>query len=126
LGPDWRVVPDTSSEVYLHRADHAGPWRIVGAVHRAAGPSRATEGGTWRAEYHDFENGLPRTIRLTSVDSDHFDLRLTLSQDELNVPLGAEAFTVRIPPNTEPITLQELKETGPLGTTRAAGGAASR
>jgi hypothetical protein len=111
LGTDWRVVPDGASDLYLRR--EAGQWRIVGAVHRRPGQSSAAGSG-WRAEYHDFQNGLPRTVRLTSSDSRRFDLRLTLSQVEVNVPLAAEVFTVRIPADTQPITLEELRESGPL------------
>lgn len=116
VGPDWRVVPDGPGEIYLRRDGRAGPWRIVGTVHRVAARIGEPVASAWRAEYHDFQDGLPRTVRLTAVDSNRFDLRLTLSQVELNVPLNDEAFTVRIPPNTDPITLQELKDAGPVGT----------
>ena len=57
----------------------------------------------WRAEYRDRQNGLPRSIRVTSVDDDGrtgaaFDLTLALSQVETNVPLGADVFRVEVPP----------------------------
>jgi hypothetical protein len=116
VGPDWRVVPDGPGEIYLRREGRTSPWRIVGAVHRVAARIGEPAASAWRAEYHDFQDGLPRTVRLTAVDSKRFDLQLRLSQVELNVPINDEAFTIRIPPNTEPITLQELKDAGPLGT----------
>ena len=110
---EWRIVPDGPGEVYLRRDARAGRWQIVAAVHRGAGASG------WRAEYRDFQPdgaaaGLPRAVRLVSEDGKRFDLRLTLSQVEINVPLDADAFRVQAPPRTEPITLDELKRSGPL------------
>jgi hypothetical protein len=110
-GNDWRIVPDGPGNVYLHRDSREGPWRLVAAVRESAG---------WRAEYRDFQqggstDGLPRSVRLTSTDAKRFDLRLSLSQVEINTALGSEVFTVQIPQNTEPITLEELERTGPLG-----------
>ena len=54
------------------------------AVHRGTAPT------SWRAEYRDFRTGgptggLPASVRLTSLDSKQFDLRLALSQVEVNV-----------------------------------------
>jgi hypothetical protein len=116
IGEDWRVVPDGSSDVYLHRDKPGAPWRIVAAVHRGSGTT------PWRSEYRDFQTagpsaGLPATVRLTSTDSKQFDLRLALSQVELNVPLDADVFRIQTPPGTEPITLEELRRSGPLSNT---------
>ena len=135
-GPDWRIVPDGRGEVYLRREARDGPWRIVAAVRRGVttgAPTAATTGvvagaaaGTsspagpsWRAEYRDFpvgpgSDGLPRTVRLVSADGRGFDLRLSLSQVETNPSLDAEVFSLRIPPGTAPITVEELTRSGPL------------
>jgi hypothetical protein len=115
VGDDWRIVPDRSGDVYLHRDDHAARWRIVAAEHRGAGAR------SWRAEYRDFQQGppatgLPKTVRLSSLDGKRFDLRLALSQVELNQPLGADVFTVPIPAGTQPITEEELRQSGPLAS----------
>lgn len=112
IGDDWRIVPDGAGEVYLRRDPRAGPWRLVAALHQGTGTA------AWRAEYRDFQSGaaagLPAGVRLTSADAARFDLRLTLSQVELNAALGDEAFTVQIPSGTDPIALDELKRSGPL------------
>jgi hypothetical protein len=42
-------------------------------------------------------------------------VQLALSQVELNVPLGPEVFRNQIPPSARPISLDELKTSGPLG-----------
>ena len=107
LGETWRVASDGSDEVYLNREGAAGPWRLVATVHRAAGAG-------WRAEYRDFQNGLPQSIRLVSTLAGRFDLRLGLSQIDVNTPLGAEVFRVQIPASAAPVSLDELKHSGPL------------
>lgn len=121
LGDDWRMIPQAADVAYLHRGSRNAPWQLVALVHGAANGAGEPNGTRYRAEYRDFLNGLPRTIRLTSVDSNRFDLRLTLSQVDINVPLDAEAFRVQIPPSTQPIELEELRRSGPLGAVRSDG-----
>jgi hypothetical protein len=112
IGADWRVVSDQSADLYLQRDSRAASWRLVAAVHREAGRPE------WRAEYRDFENGLPHTLRLASTDTNRFDLRLALSQVEINAPLEPAAFEVKIPPGSRPITIAELRDSGPLSDAR--------
>jgi hypothetical protein len=104
--PRWRVFPG-NEEVYLHRDRDADPWRLVVVVHRGQ-PS------AWRAEYRDFVSNLPRSIHLISTPVDRFDLQLTLSDIELNVPIPPETFRVQIPAGTTPLTIEELRSAGPL------------
>lgn len=115
-GADWRVVNDSAgSEIYLHRPGKGQLWQLVAMIHA---PSSGTAGSAWRAEYRDHQNGLPRTIRLASVDAagkrgDAFDVTLVLSQVEVNVPLEADVFRVQIPPSAAPITIDELRHARP-------------
>ncbi len=108
LGNDWRAVTVGPTDVYLRRYQRESKWQLVAAVRHAS----AAADREWRAEYADFENGLPRSVRLTSAPDGRFDLRLTLSQLELNTPLGPDVFRVEIPPAAEPLTLEELKRSG--------------
>jgi hypothetical protein len=110
FGENWRVTTDAAGrdEIYLRRGDATAPWQILTTVHHAA------EGG-WRAEYANFEGGLPRTIRLLSTPAGRFDLQLQLSQLEVNTPLGAEVFQLQVPVAAEPIGVDELRRSGPLG-----------
>jgi hypothetical protein len=108
IGDDWRVVSEGPSEMYFHRGSREGPWRLVAAVRRDPGRP------AWRVEYRDFEHNLPRTIRMISIDSSRFDLRLALSQVELNAKLPPAAFEVKIPPSADPLTIEELRRSGPL------------
>jgi hypothetical protein len=114
VGDDWRVVPDGERDLYLHRDSRLAGWRIVAAVHHESSTP------AWRAEYVEFNgaggsNGLPRTVRLASVGSNGFDLRLILSQVEINTKLDDGAFTIQVPATATRITLPELRAAGPLG-----------
>jgi hypothetical protein len=114
FGDGWRSVQAGDDLVYLRRLSPNEPWRLVAVVYRGQ-PGRPE----WRAEYRQFEDGLPRIVRFTSRPRDAFDLTLELSQLELNTPLGPAVFEVNVPPSFDPITLDELRRAGPF-----AGGAA--
>jgi len=114
LGSDWRMVSDgggaAGDELYLHRDGAAQPWRLVAVIHRPASQP------AWRAEYRDHQNGLPRSIRVATLDASKgaaFDLSLRLTQVETNVPLDAGVFRVEIPRSAQPITVDELRRARP-------------
>jgi hypothetical protein len=108
IGNEWIVIPGRR-RVYLRRPRATDPWRLVAAVQHDA------TGIEWRAEYSNFVGGLPRSIRLVSADGRRFALRLELSQVDTNVPIDVDAFRVENPPGSEPISLEELRDSGPLG-----------
>ena len=111
LGEDWILVHDRSSDLYLHRDPKVARWQLVAALHRLPGAdAREAE---WRAEYRDFQDGLPRAIHLANAGGTRFNLSLTLSQVALNEPLGPEVFRVEILPSAERITLDELRHARP-------------
>lgn len=97
-----------AADVYLRRERAADSWRIVAVVRRPG------TGPEWRAEYRDFLGDLPRTLRLTSADGRRFDLQVSLSQVDINVPLDVATFRPRVPAGMTPITLDELRSGGPL------------
>ena len=106
LGSDWRVLSLGTTEVYLRRDAKVGRWQLVAAIHKPAS-------GAWRADYRDFQDGLPRAMHFVSTDSKRFDLNLVLSQVALNESFGAEVFRVDIPRGTERITLDQLQNARP-------------
>jgi hypothetical protein len=111
FGDNWRVAPDGADNVYFRRdpstSSGQAPWRLVATMRRG-------ESG-WRAEYLMFDHNLPRMVRLVSLPAGRFDLQLDLSQVELNVALGPEAFRLQQTGAADPITLDELRRSGPLG-----------
>jgi len=125
-GADWRMLRalrgDGRDDVYLRRAGRSQPWQIAAVIQRRAEDVEVTgrprRNVAWLAEYRDRANGLPRSVRLVSVDpeghpSAAFDLTLALSQVETNVTLGADVFRVDIPRTAQPITLDELRRARP-------------
>jgi hypothetical protein len=106
LGADWRLATLGSTDVYLHRDPKVARWQIVSTIHKPAG-------GAWRADYRNFQDGLPRAVHLMSVGDKRFDLSLNLSQVALNESLGAEVFRVDVPPGVERITLDQLNHARP-------------
>lgn len=114
-GDQWRVIDAGDSSVYLHR--DANVWTVAAIVHAKNGRE------DWRAEYRDVQSGIARTVRLVSADPKRFDLRLALSQVEINTPLDADVFRVRVPESAMPISLDELRAAGPLRGKTDSGGA---
>ncbi len=84
---------------------------------RQARPVAAAR-GSLVLEYRAWQGGWPAEIQLRSAPpgGSAADLILALSQVETNVALAAEAFTIEIPNGTAPLTLEELRHAGPLGT----------
>jgi hypothetical protein len=98
----WAAVDSPSGTVYMRRVE--GRWR-VGAVTR----------GDLTVQYDAFVHARASTVFLkTSVA----DLALRLSQVEINTTIDPRAFEVEIPPDTRPLTLEELRRSGPLGEKR--------
>jgi hypothetical protein len=106
LGDEWIVFggPDAATRVYLRRRDAA--WRLA-----------AVERPDLVAAFEHSTGVQPSTVRLQSPSTGRgqaFDLSLQLSQVELNAAIPPEAFTVKVPPDAIPITLEELRQSGPM------------
>lgn len=92
-----------------------GRWILVG------GQSAGDGGPSWAVEYSDVVGGLPRTIRFERGDpgfEPEVTLTLRLSQLETNRPIDTAAFELTVPPGTPRLTLDELRQTGPLADVR--------
>ena len=76
---------------------------------------RAARRAPWEIEYDQWQGGLPRLVRLRSLQGQTaVDATLAVSQLETNVDVPAEAFTLEVPSNMAELTLDELREAGPL------------
>jgi len=112
FGDTWRTgAGEGGGKVYLHRESPSAPWTVATVLH--SGDALQWD---WRADYSDFHQGLPYRIHLVSRDTRRFDLQLTLSQVETGVLLASNVFRVQIPASAVPITLEELRRSGPLGS----------
>lgn len=97
---EWAAVDTGNATTYLRRV--AGAWRVGGAVRRQL-----------QVLYSDFSNGLPSTVHVRTGAV--ADITLRVSQLEINTSIDAKAFGVDVPADAVPITLGELRRSGPLG-----------
>ena len=89
------------AELYLRRTEK---WEI-----------RAARRNGWQLEYAQWSGQFPSTVRLLSHDqSVNVDLTATITQVQSNTDLDAAAFTVDVPRDAESITLEQLRNAGPL------------
>ncbi len=102
-GNGWASVDlDGGAVLYLTRS--AGGWVL-----------RAARRDRWQVEYTSWLGGYPRVVALRSLDpSSAVDLTATVGQLEANVEIPAAAFTVDVPADAAPVTLDDLREAGPL------------
>jgi hypothetical protein len=98
----WASIDlDGGAVLYLRRVN--GNWQ----------PQAATRQG-WNVQYSMWQGDFPRAVVLRSMSGVDVELSAAVSQLESNVPLDASAFSVTIPPGTGRLTLDELREAGPL------------
>ena len=77
---------------------------------------RAARRGDWRLEYPLWQGDFPSTVRLQSdTTGSRIDLTAQISQLEVNVDVDASAFTLNVPAAARPLSIDELRENGPLG-----------
>ena len=76
---------------------------------------RAARRTPWEIEYDQWLGGLPRQVRLRSLQGQApVDATLAVSQIEINVDVPATAFALDVPSNMVELTLDELRQAGPL------------
>jgi hypothetical protein len=116
----YAVTLDGPATVLLRRP--AGAWRVEGGSLEGVG-----------IEYRAFESGRPSRVRLRrplpgvepAPGTPTANLTLAISQVEINVDLPPNAFTVDVPADAVPLTLDELRDEGPLGGKEIIGRAAA-
>jgi hypothetical protein len=97
---EWAAVDTAGGITYLRRVE--GRWRVGAAVR-----------GNVQVLYADFVSGLPSTVHVRTGTV--ADITLRVSQLEVNTPIEPQAFEVNVPPDAIPLTLEELRRSGPLG-----------
>ncbi len=76
---------------------------------------RAASRDGWQVEYTAWQGGYPRVVALRSTgDSAAVDLTATVAQLEANVDIDAAAFTIDVPAEATPLSLDDLRANGPL------------
>jgi len=98
----WASIDlDGNAVLYLQRVN--GSWQ-----------PRAAKRQGWDVQYSLWQGDFPREVVLRSMSGLDVELSASVSQLEANVSLDASAFAVTTPPGTGRLTLDELREAGPL------------
>lgn len=102
--PDgWLAVDTGEATTYLRQVD--GRWRVAAAVRPPV-----------TVHYAAFTLARPSALRLQTAGPAAADVTARLSDVNINVPLEPEVFAVEVPASAVPLTLEELRRAGPLGT----------
>ena len=102
-GNGWASI-DLESGAVVYLQQQAGAWR-----------TRAARRDGWQIEYVVGARPFPESVRLQSTAADaRVDLTTDISQLETNLDIDAAAFRVDLPPDARPLSLEELRESGPL------------
>lgn len=98
----WASVDAGETTMWLRQI--AGRWRVAAATRQSIA-----------VHYADFGASRPATVRLRVSGEPGADLTLRLGDMDVNVPLDPAVFDLEIPRGAAPITLEELRRSGPLG-----------
>lgn len=109
-GADWAEIAASGRSAWFRRTDR---WRLVETEREALAVEFADPTGV--------QPGRLRIRRAASADRAALDVGLSVGQVETNVTLGADAFVVTVPADAAPITLDELRESGPLRASTTTG-----
>lgn len=112
FGSEWARVELAGGAAIFLQHDARGRWAI-----------RAGLRDRLRIEYPEGagEPGRPPAavrVRVEGPAGEGSDLRIAISQADLNPALGPEVFLVKVPADAAPITLPELRDAGPMGEKR--------
>jgi hypothetical protein len=114
-GSAWISTTLQNGPTVFVRRD-AGPWRLLRGMQEGDGVTTAD----WSVEYREFSSAFPTAVRLRErrpgpAGADVVtDLTLRVSQLEVNVMIDAAAFDLTVPSDASPISLDELRQNGPL------------
>lgn len=97
-GAVWQVVEEGETRAFLKHGV------LVAADYQG-----------WHVDYAAHEGGIARSVRVRrSLPRGDLDLAATLASVETNVDLDAAVFTVTVPAEASPITLDDLRAASPF------------
>ena len=76
---------------------------------------RAATRDRWQVVYDEWTTTFPSRIGIRSRSDATVDLVVTVTQSEANVAIDQTAFRATLPPDAEPMSLDELRAAWPLG-----------
>ena len=73
----------------------------------------AADYGPWRVDYSQHSGGYPRVVRVRRDDG-AIDITARVEQLQVNTQIDPRAWSVDVPPDADPMTLDELRSIAPL------------
>lgn len=103
----WIAASTGDGDTYLRRGGSG--WEVAAATR-----------GPVTIAYADYASGRPSTIRIRAEASGrtNADVTLRLSDVDINTTLDQRTFQIELPDRPIPLTLEELRRAGPLGSDR--------
>jgi len=99
----WASIDlEGGATLFLQRAGNS--WRV-----------RAARRDGWQIEYPAWPGAFPQSVRLRSDGQAlDVDMTATIMQLEANVPLDETTFAIDVPRDALPLSIEELRQSGPL------------
>ncbi len=97
------------------RAVTIGPERVAYLrVQNGQSVLTAADFGPWRIDYSAHAAGFPRVVRVRRSGDTALDITARIEQLQVNTQINARAWSVDVPPDAEPMNLDELRSIAPL------------
>ncbi|HYB95899.1 MAG TPA: hypothetical protein VEC39_13075 [Vicinamibacterales bacterium] len=100
-----------------------GGWRAVSLGPNRVGYLRAQNGqtvlaaadyGAWHLDYSAHAGGFPRLVRVRRAGDSAVDITARVEQLEVNTQINPRAWSVDVPSDADPMSLDELRSIAPL------------
>lgn len=101
-GRDWKAVTIGPDRVAYLRAQHGAPVLT------------AADYGAWHVDYSGHLSGFPRIVRVRRAGDNAIDVTARIEQLQVNTQINPRAWSVDVPSNADPMTLDELRSIAPL------------
>lgn len=112
-----RIHDGDRASIDIESSDQGQPRRATLFLKRSGSRWQlyAARRDRWQIEYTYGTGVFPQSVRLVSLSPDvAVNMAAALTGIETNVDIDAAAFTVQEQKNLQPLTLQELRQAGPL------------
>ena len=74
----------------------------------------AADYGPWHVDYSQHAGGFPRAVRVRRAGDTAIDITARVEQLEVNTQINPRAWSVDVPADADPLTLEELRSIAPL------------
>jgi hypothetical protein len=101
-GGGWRAVTIGPERVAYLRVQNGQPVLT------------AADYGPWHVDYSAHAGGFPRVVRVRRAGDTAIDITARVEQLQVNTQINPRAWSVEIPSDADPMTLDELRSIAPL------------